>query len=271
MNVRFLHQTKLRLPRFFSDQKKPNPCKYEARLDNFKAITQPRLHSEYSLFLQEMRQYFHRDAYNLYDLTFLKHILKNSTKRDTEYQISSIVYFRKKRRYTDFNNDDEFFNDVKSYMNDFYEQRNGEIASTFKDLCLDYEIAAQAIFDQLSKNDQELHSLLNDNTLYTKLIPSIYNQLCDETNQKVSKALELMGKEEHILILSKPNPEEAWIHYVANHVRMFDEIFKHTGLEEEDLHMLTSIMGKTDIVQMMEKKLCDKTLGKYTSVVLSSG
>lgn len=62
-------------------------CPYEKRINAFLKQVKPELNQDYFNFMQEMRLYFVRGSsgYNLYDMTFLKHILRSSTKKYSEY------------------------------------------------------------------------------------------------------------------------------------------------------------------------------------------
>ena len=251
-------------------------CKYEKQIETFREGLKKYIHEDYSLFLQEMRQYFHRDAYNLYDIKFIKNILRNSMKRSPENQISSIVYSRKKRRLLDkLHLDEEYFGQIKEYMDEFYDQRNGEISGAFDDLCLKYELAANVIFDYLSRNDSEIYKLLHDNTYYSNMLHSrigendITPELLKQANKSIDSLLEyedLLELPPHIIAKSG---ELEHVFFVSNLLRAYDRIHKATALEEEDLRLLAHYVERTDDIERAHAMILNKTKGKYLALVLT--
>lgn len=238
-------------------------CRYEMILDKFKKEQQPAIQSEYLLFLQEMRQYFFRGAYDLYNTGFLKFMLRNSLKRDPEYQLYSIVYFRKKRRHTDYETVEEYYREVKDFMEDFYTLRNDEIRDTFKDLSLEYELAAKVIFESLGDDDFEMQGLVHDSRPYSYMLPQIsrsvgYDSSIDRQSLADMKDVIRISMTElrsHTMLeIDHDHFIEAnhWTIFQANILTVYDKIYKQTGLEEEDLKRDQSTK---EMLESEEKKI----------------
>lgn len=224
------------------------------------------IENEYLLFLQEMRQYFFRGAYDLYNANFMKTILTSSMKRNPEYQLFSIVYFRKRRRHITFDTATDFFLDVKEYMDDFYTLRNEEILETFKDLCLEYDNAARVILRCVEEGDFELYRLLHDNRPYTLLLPTLPRGQGRDSSLGKGPLAELKDmvkicmnelREHQLLSIDSLYCEEAhhWTVFQANILTIYDKIYKQTGLEEEDLKKDASLK---ELLESEEKLLWTK-------------
>ena len=253
-----------RLQRFNSYE--ANDCRYEMTLNKFKKERQHLIENEYLLFLQEMRQYFFRGAYDLYNANFMKTILTNSMKRNPEYQLSSIVYFRKKRRHLTYDSNTDFYLDVKDYMDDFYTMRNEEIQETFKDLCLEYDNAARVILRCIEEGDFELFTLLHDNRPYTLMLPSVTRGHGRDSSLEKGPLADLKYivkismnelKEHQLLSIDSVHFEEAhhWTVFQANILTIYDKIYKQTGQEEEDLKKDGSLK---ELLQSEEKLLWNR-------------
>ena len=243
-------------------------CAYEDKLQHFKRTMLLDLDYEYDLFLQDMRQFFLRDGIDLYNLTFLKNFLKNSMKRDADVQVSSIIFFRKKRRHLTFLSEDQYFWEINKHVEEFYDQRYHQISKTFSDLCLHYDKAAKVIFESLAKEDQELYQLLHDNQYFVKLIGSSLLMNSKEYEDKVSKAFSILKSHQEQLIevdddIRERGAELEWILYMANLIRAYDRIYEATGLEEEDVRLLAHKQFKQDYLEKIELDLLQKVKAKY--------
>ena len=263
---RCLKQTKMgAIHRRFGDK-----CPFETKIAVFQSTRVKDLEQEYSIFLQDIRQYFQRGStYDLYNLTFIKQILSYSMKRYSLYQISSIVYFRKVRRYKKYATDTEYYFDVKQYMNDFYYQRSEEINDTLKDLCLVYDVAAEVIFESLGKEDKEIFLMLHDNKYFVELLPP--QQLpYKEAQEKLTTAFNVMKDQEMLLEINddERRGDDIWIIYTANLLKSYDRAFDATGLEEEDIREFSKLFGKLEYMESVENSMMEKVKAKYIPLAI---
>lgn len=244
-------------------------CMFDAKVDNFNKTKCKMLADRYSMFLQDLRQYYHRgNCYDLYNVTFIKQILKQSMNRYPEYQISSIVYFRKVRRFKPRSTDNEFYKDVRSYLDDFYHQRNEEISDTLKDLCLQYDLAAKTIFESLGKEDMEIYKMLHSNNYYLSLLDE--NKQLEDPYAKLSTAISMLRDYDAFLEVDDEvrRGDDIWVIFVSNLLNLKDAIYEATGMDEEDIIHYAEHRGQAAYIDQLEDVLLEKVKQRYSTLAV---
>jgi hypothetical protein len=152
-----------------------------------------------------------------------------------EYQISSIVYFRKIRRFKPRTTDNEFYKDVRGYLDHFYCQRNEKISEALKDLCLQYDLAAKTIFESLGQEDMEISKMLNSNNLFLHQLEE--NKDFKDPYVGLSKAISMLRDYDDFLQVDDDvrRGDDIWVIFVSNLLNLKDAIYREAGMDEEDI------------------------------------
>lgn len=244
-------------------------CPFEAKLELFQKVKLRELEQEYCLFLQDIKQYYHKgNIYDLYDITFIRQILRHSQRKYPLYQMSSIVYYRKLRRFKPYDTDSQYYVDARNYMNDFYTQRSDEISDTLADLCLEYDLAAKVIFERIAKEDAEIHSMLHDNKFFIELLdPKPPSSTANSILVTAMNAL----KDDFVLLEIDDDTrrgDDVWIVYMANLIKAYDVAFQKSGLDEEDIRGLARAYGKYGYLETLENNIMLKVKERYAPLAV---